>query len=250
MPNITFEILEPGIGLITIDRPEKRNALNDESVLELIEILESEELQELSAVILAGEGPHFCAGVDLGAIGVPKVKPGKPLGRRLFAAFRQCGPVIIGSVHGYALGLGCGVAMACDLVIATKESQFGYPAIEHGLVNGVTLVGLKELVGARKSMEMLVTGRRVLADEALSIGMVNEVVPGDELRTRSLELARRIAGNRTLAVQTTKQFFYETSELTFSSATRAGERVVELVRKAKDPELSVAVPTTRQAPTS
>lgn len=249
MPNITFEVLETGIGLITIDRPEKRNALNDESVLNLIEILESEEIQDLSAVILAGTGKHFCAGVDLGEIGAPKSRPTKPQGGRLFAAFRQCGPVIIGAVHGYALGLGCGVAMACDLVIASDDSQFGYPAIEHGLVNGVTLVGLKEIVGARKSMELLVTGRRVHAAEALDIGMVNEVVPSEQLRDRAIELARQITGNRPLAVRTTKQFFYEASELTFSAATRAGERVVELVRKANDPELSVAVPHAGKAHT-
>lgn len=249
MANINFEVIEPGIGLITIDRPDKYNALNDDAVLSLIRILESEAIQSLGAVVLAGAGKHFCAGVDLSEIGKPKAVRSKAQGARLFAAFRHTSPVIISAVHGYALGLGCGVAMGGDLVIAGENSQFGYPAIEHGLVNGVTLVGLKELVGARKAMELLVTGRRVPAAEALAIGMVNEVVPEVELHDRALQLARSIAGHRSLAVHTTKQFFYEASELTFSAASRAGERVVELVRKAHDPELAVAVPTARKAPT-
>jgi enoyl-CoA hydratase/carnithine racemase len=240
MPNIRFDVVESGVGLITINRPEKRNALNDETVLSLIEVLESDDVADLGAVVLVGQGTTFCAGVDLSEIGTAKSRSAKPQGSRLFAAFRECGPVIIGAVQRHALGLGCGVAMACDLVVAADDAQFGYPAVAHGLVNGVTLVGLKEVVGARKAMELLVTGRRVLADEALAIGMVNEVVPGTELRTRAMEIARTVAGHRTLAVQTTKQFFYEASDLSYAAATRAGERVVQLVRKANDPELRVA----------
>lgn len=247
MPTIDFEVLEQDIGLVTINRPEKRNALDDQSMLRLTEILESEEVQQLCALVLMAEGKHFCAGVDLGEIGTIRAKPSKPVGPRMFAAFRQCGPVVIGAVHGYALGLGCGIAMACDLVVASEDAQFGYPAIAHGLVNGVTMVGLKEVVGARKAMELLVTGRRALADEALTIGMVNEVVPRNRLRDRSLELARTIADHRKLAVQTTKQFFHESSDLSFAAATLAGERVVQLVRKADDPERSVAVPSSESA---
>ena len=106
-------------------------------------------------------------------------------------------------------------------------------------------LGLKEVVGARVALELLVTGRRVPADEALALGMVNALAPADELRDRSLELARAIAGHRQLAVQATKQFFHESSDLSFASALLAGERVVQVVRKAKDPERAVAVPSSR-----
>ena len=106
------------------------------------------------------------------------------------------------------------------------------------------MVGLKEVVGARKAMEMLVTARLVPAVEALGIGMVNYVVPTEELRPRALELARTIAGHRLLAVQTTKQFFYESSDLSYAAATKAGERVVQLVRKADAPERSIPAPGT------
>ena len=78
-------------------------------------------------MILAGEGQHFCAGVDLGELGTPRPTADRPPGSRLFQAFRESGPIIIGAVHGYALGLGCGVAMACDLVIASEDAHFGYP---------------------------------------------------------------------------------------------------------------------------
>lgn len=236
MHHIDFEIIEDGIGRLTINRPDKKNALDDASVLELTEMLESAEVQGLSAIILDATGDHFCAGVDLSEIGTVRPTPVRPAGPRLFAAFRDCRPVIIGAVQGYALGLGCGVAMACDLVVATESSQLGYPAIRHGLVNGVTMVGLKEVVGTRTAMEMLVTGRRVNAAEARTIGMVNHVVPDDALFEHSLALARTIAGHRTLAVQTTKRLFHEVSDLSFAAATLAGERVVQLVRKANSPE--------------
>lgn len=248
MPHIDFEVLEDGIGLLTINRPDKKNALDDASVLELTQILESEPVQELSAVVLNAVGDHFCAGVDLSEIGSARPTPVRPAGPRLFAAFRDCRPVIIGAVQGYALGLGCGVAMACDLVVASQSSQFGYPAIRHGLVNGVTMVGLKEVVGARAAMELLVTGRRIDADEAHTMGMVNQVVPDAELLDRSLVLARTIAGHRTLAVQTTKQFFHEVSDLSFAAATLAGERVVQLVRKADQPERSVTTLPRKESP--
>ena len=249
MSNITFTLVEDGIGLVVLNRPEKRNALDDAAMLDLIEILESERVQGLSAIVLAGEGKHFCAGVDLTEIGTSRPTAAKPPGSRLFQAFRECGPVVIGAVHGYALGLGCGIAMACDLVVTADDSQFGYPAITHGLVNGVTMVGLKEIVGARKAMEMLVTGRRVPAQEALAIGMVNYVVPADQVRTRALEMAQSLGRNRLLAVQTTKQFFYEATDLSFAAATKAGERVVQLVRKADDPERSVPAAGTQGAVT-
>lgn len=239
MPHIDFEVLEAGIGRLTLNRPDKKNALDDASVLELTEVLECDEVQGLSAIILDASGDHFCAGVDLGEIGTVRATPVRPAGPRLFAAFRECRPIIIGAVQGYALGLGCGVAMACDLVVATETSQLGYPAIRHGLVNGVTMVGLKEVVGTRVAMELLVTGRRVDATEAMTIGMVNQVVPDDELFDRSLALARTIAGHRTLAVQTTKQLFHEVSDLSFAAATMAGERVVHLVRRANSPEQAV-----------
>lgn len=240
MPHINFEVLEEGIGLLTINRPDKKNALDDASVLELTQILESDAVQGLSAIVLNATGDHFCAGVDLSEIGSARPTPVRPSGPRLFAAFRECRPIIIGAVQGYALGLGCGVAMACDLVVASQSSQFGYPAIRYGLVNGVTMVGLKEVVGARAALELLVTGRRIDADEAHTMGMVNQVVPDAELLERSLELARTIGGHRTLAVQTTKQLFHEVSDLSFAAATVAGERVVQLVRKASEPEKAIA----------
>ena len=248
MSSIDFEVLEQDIGLVTINRPDKRNALDEQSMVDLTAVLEADATQRLSTLLLVGAGKHFCAGVDLGEIGAARVERARPVGTRLFTAFRQCAPVVIGSVHGYALGLGSGIAMACDLVVAADEAQFGYPAIAHGLVNGVTMVGLKEVVGARVALELLVTGRRVLAGEALVLGMVNEVVATDVLRERSVALARTIAAHRQLAVHTTKQFFHEASDLSFASALLAGERVVQVVRKADDPERTVAVPSSRSTP--
>lgn len=246
MSHIDFRVLEESVGLLTINRPDKKNALDDAAVLELSLALESDSVQGLSAVILNATGDHFCAGVDLGEIGSVRPRPVRPAGPRLFAAFRECGPVVIGAVQGYALGLGCGLAVACDLVVAAESSQFGYPAIRHGLVNGVTMVGLKETVGSKAAMELLVTGRRIDAHEARAMGMINHVVPDTELLDRAVELARVVASHSTFAVQTTKQFFHEATDLSFAAATLAGERVVQLVRRADAPEQAVKTPSGKE----
>jgi enoyl-CoA hydratase/carnithine racemase len=240
MADIEFTRLAEGIGAITLNRPEKRNAFNVPMRLELQRLLRSEELQELRVVILRAAGAAFSAGADLKEIG-QGARPGDIASAAdLFTVFRRTSPVTIAAVQGYALGLGSGIAMAADVVIAAEDAQFGYPEVVHGLVAGITMIALRELVGPRKAMELLVTGRRVGAAEALAIGMVNEVVPVALLGDRALELALQIAANSPLAVRTTKRFFYEAAEMPYGVAVKAGERVIELMRKSKDAQEGAA----------
>jgi enoyl-CoA hydratase/carnithine racemase len=230
--HIDFSVLEDGVGVITIDRPEKRNAFTTPMRQRLVELLSSDEVQQQRAVIVESCGDAFSAGADLREVGRRDSWSDISAAGRIFSGFRRCGPVTIAAVQGYALGLGSGIAMACDLVVAADDAQFGYPEIAHGLVAGVTMVGLKEVVGPRKAMELLVTGRRVPAAEALDLGMLNEVVARERLHDRARELAREIAAHGELAVQTTKRFFYESSEMPFSAAVHAGERVIASMRRS------------------
>jgi enoyl-CoA hydratase/carnithine racemase len=232
VPDIDFNVLDDGVGVITIDRPEKRNAFTTAMRHRLVELLTSDLVQEQRAVVLEGSGGVFSAGADLREVGHRDSWSDISAAGRIFSSFRRCGPVLIAAVEGYALGLGSGIAMACDLVVAAEDAQFGYPEIAHGLVAGVTMIGLKEIVGPRRAMELLVTGRRVPAAEALALGMVNEVVPGARVHERARELASEVAGHGALAVHTTKRFFYESSEMPYSAAVHAGERVIALMRRS------------------
>lgn len=231
MPDIVFEQREGAIGVITFNRPEKRNAFTTDMRNELTELLRSEEVDALDALVLRGEGTVFSAGADLKEVGKRDSWPARAAAGALLNAFHRCGPVIVAAVQGPALGLGSGIAMACDLVIAGESASFGYPEVQHGLVAGVTMVGLRNLVAQRAAFELVVTGRRVPAAEALALGMVNRIVPDAEVDDTAMELARSISANSRAAVRTTKRFFYEIDDLTRSAALQSGERVIELARR-------------------
>jgi enoyl-CoA hydratase/carnithine racemase len=180
--------------------------------------------------VLVGAGSTFCAGIDLTQIARPGHRADPTAASRLFGALRQTGPVLIAAVEGYALGLGSGLAMACDLVIAADDATFGYPEIRHDLVAGVTMVGLREIVGPRRAMEYLVTGRQIGAHEANDVGMVNQMVPSGDAFARSLSLAGEIAQHSTPAVQMTRQLLHGSAGASYVEAIEVGEAAVLAAR--------------------
>ena len=227
------------VGTLRIDRPEKRNAFTIEMRLALLQALTSPEARELSAIVIRSEGPMFCAGADLKEVANQELK-NLSSSVDFWSAFRESRPVIICAVQGLALGLGAGIAMSSDIVIASEEAAFGYPEIQHGLVASYMAVGLQQLMGTRKAFELVITGRRVPADEAMMLGMVTEVRPGAEVQDRAYELAEEIAGRMPLAVHTTKKFFYEAVEMPFTQGIRASERVVDMMRRNKEVQSKAA----------
>ncbi|WP_249019450.1 enoyl-CoA hydratase/isomerase family protein [Conexibacter sp. S30A1] len=236
MSQLDFAVIADGVGVITINRPEKRNAFTVAMRTALADLLTSVEVMNQRAVVLEGAGQAFSAGADLTEVNNPTAWHDVSSAGRVFTAFRNCSPVIIAAVHGYALGLGSGLAMASDLVVADEDAQFGYPEIQHGLVAAVTMVGLKDVIPARFALELLVTGRRVEAREAADFGMLNELVTRGQAQIRARELAQSIATHSTLSVHATKRFFYESSGMSHAAALSAGERVIALVRSSGDAE--------------
>jgi enoyl-CoA hydratase/carnithine racemase len=234
MEEVYFSSNEEGTGEIVFNRPNKRNAFNAAMREELYRMLRSEEVQRCKAVVFRAEGPVFCAGVDLNEVASQNTKHvSGSLSLDLWRQFRRTRPVLVAALHGPAYGLGAGIAMACDIVIAGEEVKLGYPEIQHGLVSSFTTVGLMDLIGMRKAFEFVITGRRIGAAEALMIGMVNEVLPEKDVQPRAREMARQIAGFAEEAVYTTKQFFYEAAEMPFSAGTMAAERVVKIMRSSR-----------------
>ena len=192
------------IAFITIDRPERRNAFNAQMTREMREVLvELEADPELRVAILTGNGPVFCAGMDLAAFTSgegPEIVSGK--GRFAgFVAAERTKPVIA-AVQGAAVAGGMEIMLACDLAIAAEGSVFGVPEVKRGLVaGGGGTFRLTRRVPHAIANEMLLTGDPISCDKALAHGLLNAVVPADQLMTTATEMAEKIAANAPLAVR-------------------------------------------------
>jgi enoyl-CoA hydratase len=208
--NVKVEVGAP-VAVVTIDRPKVLNALNDATIAELSQAFDAlAKNDEVRAIILTGGGDKaFVAGADIGELarcdvqgGIAKSKRGMDL---LFKMENLPKP-IIGAINGFALGGGCEIAMACDFRIASDNAQMGQPEVTLGIIPGYGgTQRLPRLVGAGMAKKLLYTGDRVKADEALRIGLVDEVVPAAELMDHCREMAERISKRGPLAIATVKK---------------------------------------------
>lgn len=209
--HILFERVQ-GIAYITMNRPNKRNALSLAHMLELKECFESiSESEEAQVVILRANGPAFCAGHDLSEM----VDRDPEFYRSLFdvctelmTTIQSIPQPVIAEVHGIATAAGCQLVATCDLVVAAEEARFATPGVRIGLFCSTPMVALSRSVGQKKAMEMLLTGDFISAEEARTEGLVNRVVPAEELEDESRALADRIAEASPLVVGIGKQAFY------------------------------------------
>jgi enoyl-CoA hydratase/carnithine racemase len=232
MSDILFNLIDEGIGEIVFNRPEKRNAFTNAMFVDFYDTLRSLEVQALKVVVIRGEGASFCGGVDLNEVANPvKSKAPPSMAVDMAALYRNTRPVLIAAVNGPTLGLGASIAMSCDMVVAGETTQFGYPEVHHGLVATFALIGLSAVVPMRKAFELVITGRRIPAAEALQLGMINEIAPDAEVVARAYALAGEVAKYDEMAVHTTKRFFYENEEMPYSAAAHAADRVTRLMRQ-------------------
>ncbi len=195
-----------GIAYATVNRPEKLNALNRAVLVELRDCLDdTREDADVRAVILAGAGRSaFVAGADVSEIAECDAATGTQFSRRgqeLMNFIEGLEKPVIAAVHGYALGGGCELAMACTLRVASETARFGLPEVKLGIIPGYGgTQRLARLVGKGHALEMILTGEPITAQEAYRIGLVNLVVPEDKLRTSAEGVARKIAANPASAV--------------------------------------------------
>ena len=202
---------EEHIGLLTISRPEKMNAISAGLTAELAQLLdEIEEDDELRVLIVTGEGEKaFVAGADIEELVDRDAKTGRQVTRdrqALFTRFESLPIPVIAAVNGYALGGGLELALACNIRICSENAQFGAPEVKLGIIPGDGgTQRLPHLVGLGRAMEMILTGNFIDAGEAYRIGLVNKVVPYEELMDAATELARTIASRPPLAVRYAKE---------------------------------------------
>lgn len=196
---------------ITLNRPHRLNAFNDVMLEELNAALDMAEQDEgVRCVIITGEGDRaFSAGADLTMF--PKLTPAKAveaakMGQRTFARIESFPKPVVAAINGYALGGGLELAMACDFRVAAEHAELGNPEIKLGIIPGWGgTQRLVRLVGLAKAKELAMLGDRISAEEALKIGLVNKVVPYEELRDAARDLAKRLADGPPVALRLIKQ---------------------------------------------
>jgi enoyl-CoA hydratase len=207
MPTTLLFELSDRIARITINRPDKLNALNATVIAELGDAVTRIETDAaIGAVILTGAGQKaFAAGADISELAGQTPLEGKArsiLGQQVFRRLERCGKPVLAAVNGFALGGGCELAMACHIRLAAENAKFGQPEATLGIGPGYGgTVRLPRLVGKGRALELLLTGTMIDAVEAHRIGLVNRVVPADRLLAEAEALARAILENGPLAVQ-------------------------------------------------
>ena len=202
---------------ITMNRPEKRNALSLAHMQELTSCLKAiGESREARVVVLGGNGPAFCAGHDLSEM----VGRDPEFYRHLFdvccelmETIQAIPQPVIAKVHATATAAGCQLAATCDLVVASEEARFATPGVKIGLFCSTPMVALSRSVGQKKAMEMLLTGDFISAEEALAEGLANKVVPAEDLDSETRKLAGKIVEASPLVVGVGKQAFYRQIEM-------------------------------------
>jgi len=231
------------VAIVTLDRPKVLNALNAETLAELdaaFEALGSDS--SIRAVLLAGSGGRaFAAGADIRELAAIPADEGRAFALRGQAVMRRIetmGKPVIACIQGFALGGGCELALACTLRIAADDARLGQPEVKLGVITGYGgSQRLVRLVGRGAALKLLLTGAIIDAQEALRIGLVDEVVAADQLMTRAEALAREIAANGPLAVVETLRVVNEGLDLPLDLAlTREAERFGHLCATADKAE--------------
>jgi enoyl-CoA hydratase len=211
-----------GVITVTINRPEKRNALNATVRRELVQALDAVRDDDAArVVVLTGAGARaFVAGADVREFAerTPSQQQAAMEGRRVYDAVAALPKPTIAMVNGFALGSGCELAMACDLRVAGRSARFGQPEIRLGLLpGGGGTQRLPRLVGPGRAMRMVLTGELVDAEEAARIGLVDLVVDDTELPRRTMALARQIAAHSPVALRLAKEAVHAASEMPLSA---------------------------------
>ena len=220
MENVRTENRD-GVFVITIDRPKSLNALNAQTIDELQQAFEAaRDDDSVRGVIVTGGGEKaFVAGADITELAQMTPITGKAVaekGQRVFRAIEKFPKPVIAAINGFALGGGCELALACHIRIASEKAQLGLPEVTLGIIPGYGgTQRMARLLGKGKALELILTGDRIGAAEAERIGLVNKVVPADQLMTAAEEMVRTIAKRGPLAVSAAIEVVMRGSEMPF-----------------------------------
>jgi len=233
--------LQDAVLTVTLNRPEKRNAIDTPMIDALLLMLERADLDgAVRVVALRGAGTDFCAGMDLNELlasadrTVEENRQAALHFAELFLRMRQVPKPIVAVVHGRALAGGCGLATACDIVLAAESAQFGYPEVQRGFVPAIVMTLLKRTAGEKVAFDLAATGRTVTASEAAGLGLVSRVYEDSDFEEQAGEVLRALATSSASALAFTKQQFYQLDGMSFEDGVRLGADVNAVSRATPD----------------
>jgi len=233
--------VEESIARITLNRPDKRNALDDGIVSEFADALRAAGRDETVRVVLvSGAGKDFCSGADLASLqriseaGVEESMASARVMGELFIEMRRYTHPIIAAVRGRALAGGCGLATACDIILAAESSQFGYPEVNIGFIPAMVMAILKRSVSEKRAFELITRGEIISAATALGLGMINRVFADNEFDAEVETYARQMAAKSASAVSLAKGLLYHMDGMTFETAIEAGIQMNAITRMTSD----------------
>jgi len=229
------------VARITLNRAEKRNALDEELIGEIRHALsQSAGDAAVRVVLLTGAGPDFCSGMDLAALErvsrasvIENLADARRLGD-LFVEMRHHPRPIVAAVRGRALAGGCGLATAADIILAGESAQFGYPEIRIGFVPAMVMAILRRSVSERRAFELLATGTVITAQKAAEIGLINRVFADDLLEDEVERFAVELASRSASALSLMKSLLYQTEGISFEAAISAGVQTNTLARLTEE----------------
>ncbi|HVH68943.1 MAG TPA: enoyl-CoA hydratase/isomerase family protein [Gemmatimonadales bacterium] len=233
--------IDGGVLTATLNRPEKKNAIDTPMIEALEGVLERADLDAAVRVLaVRGAGRDFCAGMDLNEL-LASADQTVEENRRaalqfgeIFLHMRRIPKPIVAVVQGRALAGGCGLATACDLVLATESAQFGYPEVQRGFVPAIVLTLLKRAVGEKVAFDLAATGRMLSASEAAGVGLVSRVYEDTDFDDQVSEVLRSLAAASASALAFTKRQFYQLDGLRLEDGIRLGADVNAVSRTTPD----------------
>ena len=240
------------IAIVTLNRPERRNALSLELMLDLIAALEEiGRTRETRAVILAAAGKVFCSGHDLGQMSGRDINQYREIFdvcTRLMQTIQAIPQPVIAEVQGIATAAGCQLVATCDLAIAAEEAAFATPGVKIGLFCTTPMVALTRAVGRKRAMQMLLTGEMVPARAAAEWGLINQAVPAADLQSVTRSLAEKVASASPLVLAIGKQAFYTQIDLDQPKAYAYTKEVMSMNAIAADAQEGIGAFLGKRAP--
>ena len=245
--NPVIHSIEGAVALVTLNRPDKRNALNDALVQGLKKTLRELDASEaVRVIVITGAGADFCSGADLSALQkisessiVENLEDAQSL-MELFALIRRVRVPVVAAVRGRALAGGSGLATACDIVLASRSAVFGYPEVKIGFVPAMVMAILRRNVSEKRAFELITRGAQISAEEAERIGLINHVFDDAAFETEVEAYLHGFEKMSRTAIELTKRLLYHMDGMTFDAALQSGADVNAIARMTEDCRKGIA----------